>query len=102
MQAVKQTPEGIVVMIEVSPQSDKFQLTGYNTWRKTLEVKIKAQPTRGKANREIVQEFSRLTGRKVEIITGYKSRQKTLKIYGSDRNEFLEILKELKLDFPEK
>ena len=62
MQAIKTIPDGITILIEVSPNSDKFQITGYNDWRKTLEVKIKSPPTKGKANKEIINEFSKLTG----------------------------------------
>lgn len=86
-------------MIEVSPNSDKFQITGYNEWRQTLEVKIKSPPTKGKANKEIIKEFSALSGTQVEIIAGHKSRLKTLKILEIDKKEFIMILKELKLEF---
>lgn len=99
MQAVKSTPDGITVMIEVSPKSDKFQIIGYNEWRKTLEVKIKSPPTKGKANKEIMKEFSNLTGHPAEIVSGHKSRQKTLKISSIDDKTFLNILKELKIDY---
>jgi uncharacterized protein len=95
--AVQTTPKGITVMIEVSPNSDKFQITGYNEWRQTLEVKIKAPPTKGKANKEIMKEFGKLTGCPVEIISGQKSRQKTLKISETDEKTFIKILKELKM-----
>jgi len=92
VQAVKTTQDGITVTIEVSPNSDKFQITGYNEWRKTLEVKIKSIPTKGKANKELIKEFSTLTNKPVEIIPGHKSRQKTLKIFDVDKNSFLMIL----------
>lgn len=98
MQAVQNTTDGITLMIEVSPNSGKFQITGYNEWRQTLEVKIKAPPTKGKANKEIMKEFSKLTGHPAEIISGHKSRQKTLKISGIDEKNFLNILKELNID----
>lgn len=98
MKAVKQTPEWLLVKIEVSPQSNKFQITGYNPWRETLEIKIKAPPTKGKANKEIIKELSTLTQSPVEIISGHKSRLKTLKIYDLSKSEFLRILKELKVE----
>jgi uncharacterized protein len=100
MMAIKQTRDGILVKIEVTPLSNKFLIKDYNKWRKNLEVKIKAPPTKGKANLEIIKEFSRLTGRNVEIISGNKSKQKTLHIYKIDENEFLKILKELKVNLP--
>jgi len=55
--AVRISPDGITVKIEVSPKSDKFKITGYNEWRQTLEVKIKSVPTKGKANKELINLF---------------------------------------------
>jgi len=92
MQAVQTTPQGITVMIEVSPKSDKFQIAGYNEWRKTLEVKLKSPPTKGKANKELMKEFSGLTGHDTEIVAGHKSRQKTILIYDMDEEDFHELL----------
>lgn len=97
VQAVQNTTNGITVQIEVSPNSGKFQITGYNEWRQTLEVKIKAPPTKGKANKELMKEFTKLTGHPTEIISGHKSRQKNLKISGIDEKTFFEILEDLKI-----
>ncbi len=99
MHAVRISPDGITVKIEVSPKSDKFKITGYNEWRQTLEVKIKSVPTKGKANKELITEFSKLTNRPVEIISGQKSRMKTIKISSIDEESFLKILKQLNVDF---
>ncbi|WP_237739703.1 DUF167 domain-containing protein [Methanobacterium formicicum] len=82
-------------MIEVSPKSAKFQIAGYNQWRKTLEVKLKSPPTKGKANKELMKEFSALTGHPTDIISGHKSRQKTLLIHDMDEKEFYKILEGL-------
>ncbi len=94
MQAVQTTPQGITVTIEVSPKSDKFQIAGYNEWRKTLEVKLKSPPTKGKANKELMKEFSGLTGHDTEIVAGHKSRQKTILIYDMDENDFHKLLED--------
>ncbi len=48
---------------------------------RNFEVKIKALPQKGKANKEIIKEFSKITKTPVEIISGHKSHHKTLKIY---------------------
>lgn len=98
VQAVRITPDGITVQIEVSPNSGQFQITGYNEWRQTLEVKIKSPPTKGKANKEIMKEFSKLTGHHTQIISGDKSRQKTLKISGIDVETFFDILKKFEIN----
>lgn len=93
MKAITKTKDGVLLDIEVSPKSDKFRISGYNEWRKALEVKIKAVPQKGRANKELINEFSKITKSPVEILSGHKSHHKTLKIYGLDENELLEILK---------
>jgi uncharacterized protein (TIGR00251 family) len=89
MKAIKEIEDGILVDIEVSPNASKFEITGYNTWRERIEIRIKAVPQKGKANKEIIKEFSKLTKNDVEIISGLKSHQKTLKISKISIDEFL-------------
>ena len=93
MKAVKEFEEGILVDIEVSTKSNKFKISGYNDWRERIEIRIKSPPLKGKANKEIMAEFSSFTKKDVEILSGHKSRQKTLKIYNLSKSEFLDILK---------
>ncbi|SCG85113.1 DUF167 family protein [Methanobacterium congolense] len=92
MKAVKESEGGILVDVEVSTKSNKFEISGYNTWREAIEIRIKAVPQKGKANKEITKEFSKLTQNPVEIVSGHKSHHKTLKIYHISKNEFLKIL----------
>jgi len=92
MKAVIEVKDGILVDIEVSPKSMKFEVLGYNIWRNKIDVRIKAAPEKGKANKEIIKEFSKLTKSPVEIISGLKSQHKTLKIYNITKDEFLKII----------
>ena len=93
MKAVKQIEDGVLVDIEVSPRSKKFEIAGYNQWREKIEIKIKSPPLKGRANQEIVKEFSNLTKAPVEIVSGLKSQHKTLKVYAVSKANFLDILK---------
>jgi uncharacterized protein (TIGR00251 family) len=92
MKAVKEINDGILVQIEVSTRSNKFEIAGYNDWRERIEIRIKSPPLKGKANKEIINEFSRLTKKDVEITSGHKSRQKTLKLHDISKENFLDIL----------
>lgn len=92
MNAVTESSDGILVDIEVSTKSNKFEIYGYNEWRERIEIRIKSPPLKGKANKEIISEFSKLTKKDVEISSGHKSRQKTLKIFKMSKEEFLDIL----------
>ena len=92
MKAITQTKDGVLLNLEISPKSDRFRIAGYNKWREALEVKIKALPQKGKANKEIINEFSEITERTVEIVSGHKSHHKKLKIYGISKEELIDIL----------
>jgi uncharacterized protein (TIGR00251 family) len=92
MEVLREVGSYLLIDIEVSPNSNNFEIAGYNTWRKTLIVKIRSPPTKGKANREIIREFSKIIGADVEIISGLKSQKKTLKITGKNKDEILMVL----------
>ncbi|MDO9056509.1 MAG: YggU family protein [Methanobacteriales archaeon HGW-Methanobacteriales-1] len=93
MKAIKEIEGGILLDIEVSPNASKFEISGYNSWRERLEIRIKAIPQKGKANKEIIKEMSKLTKMDVEIISGLKSHQKTLLINKISRDDFLNIIR---------
>ena len=93
MKALKTVDNDLLVDIEVSTRSNKFEIAGYNNWRDRIEIKIKSIPTKGKANKEIINEFSKITKRDVDITFGHKNKLKTLRIYGISKEEFLNIIK---------
>jgi uncharacterized protein len=101
MEAVRIAGNDLLVDIEVTPRSRHFALAGYNTWRKTLEVKIKSPPLKGKGNKEIINGFSKLTGHPVEIVSGLKSQQKTIRIMGMSKADFLQLWSEFEIKSPE-
>ncbi len=94
MKAITETNGGILADIEVSPNSKTFEIIGYNKWREKIEIRIKSVPQKGKANKELINEFSKLTGSQVEIISGLKSQHKTIKVYNISKSGFLDILKD--------
>lgn len=95
MQAVKENGKDVLIAIEVSPHSSKFTISGYNEWRNEIQVRITSIPQKGKANKEIIKEFSKLTKSRAEIVSGLKSQHKSLKIYGITREEFEKIVNDL-------
>jgi uncharacterized protein (TIGR00251 family) len=36
MKVITKTKDGVLLNIEVSPNSDKFRISGYNEWRETV------------------------------------------------------------------
>lgn len=66
--------------ILVKPNSPKNQIIGYNKSRQALKINIKAPPEKGKANKEIIKFFTKLTKKKVILTKGFKSKEKILRI----------------------
>jgi len=62
--------------IKVKPNAPKSKVLKWDGSH--LKVAIAAVPDKGKANKEVIKFFSKLTGKKVEIIKGLKSREKVL------------------------
>jgi len=66
--------------IIVKAKSSRSEIKGYDENRKALRVDIKAPAENNQANIEIVKFFSKLTGKKVRIISGLTSKKKILKL----------------------
>ncbi len=84
-------PQGFTVRFEVLPGSSRLQVpSGFNPWRKALEARLTEEPSRGKANRQLVEELARVLGvpeRDVEVVSGHKSGRKVLVIRGLSPEE---------------
>lgn len=93
--ALREVNGGVEIDISVSPRSDRSGTEGVDEWRKRLNVRVKAPPLDGKANKEVESVFKTVTGCKCEIVRGHTSRQKTVFIHGN----YDEILKSLRDGF---
>jgi uncharacterized protein (TIGR00251 family) len=86
--ALTETADGVVINIEVSPGSKKERIpSGYDKWRKRIEVKVSEQAQKGKANKYLIESFSELFGLNssdVLIISGQKSGKKSIFLKGAD------------------
>ena len=79
---LRETKEGTLLLIHVQPKAKKNTVEGVDEWRGRLRVKIKAPPVEGKANKEVVNFFSKLFGAEVEIVRGETGREKDLLVRG--------------------
>ena len=81
-------PQGFTVRFEVVPGSSRLLVpSGFNPWRKALEARLTEEPTKGKANRQLVEEVARILGipeKNVEVLSGHKSARKVLLVTGLD------------------
>lgn len=65
--------------IIAKPNSSKTEILGYDENRQALRIAIAAVPDKDKANTELLKFLKKQTGRKCEIISGAKSREKVVR-----------------------
>jgi hypothetical protein len=78
--AIRPKGKNTLVDIAVTPNADSTGIKGFDSWRERIMVGTKERPLQNRANREIVDFFSKLFNADVKIISGAKSRQKTLEV----------------------
>jgi len=96
-EAVKQTCDGVVLDLEVSPGAKETSVHGFNIWRKRIEVRLSERAERGRANEQLISFFSDLFNidpRDIQIITGLTGSKKSVKITGTDASDILKVLNE--------
>src|SRR3989344_4018774 len=74
----------LVLNLHITPNSGKFEISGFDEWRNALKVRTRSKPIEGKANTELERELSRVLGAEVKIISGGKSRDKKALVIGNE------------------
>ena len=74
---LQETAQGVVLDVHVKPNSKQFkvELDGDE-----VVVWCRGAPVKGKVNKELLKQFSRLFGQRVQLVSGFTSRQKRLLI----------------------
>jgi len=83
------TDQGVVLNIYVKPDSREFKIEIED---EGLVVHCRESPVKGKVNRELTKELSKIFKRKVDIISGFNSKQKKVMIKGSSLEEVKHVL----------
>ncbi len=83
-----ETKGGILIEVYVKPNSPKFEVLVGDE----IVIRSAEEPERGKVNKEIIKEFTRLFHAKTTIVSGLTSREKTLLVAGVRKSEAARIL----------
>ena len=70
---IRETKEGVILEVYVKPKSKKFEIVVENG---EIIVYCREEPVKGKVNRELIKELSKIFGRKVEFVSGFTSKSK--------------------------
>ena len=87
--SITETKDGVILTIFVKPNSAKFKVEMDGT---EIVVYSTEEPVKGKVNKEIIKELSKLLHAEVELASGATSRQKQLFIKGMDKDRAEQLL----------
>jgi uncharacterized protein (TIGR00251 family) len=88
---LRQVSGGVVVAVFVKPNSKQFQLKIEGD---EVVVLCRESPVKGRVNKELIKELSRIFKKRVDIVSGLTSRQKKILITGAEIDEANKILSE--------
>ncbi len=86
---LQKTSGGVVIDVHVKPNSKQFRIA---VELDELVVFCRETPVKGRVNRELIKELSRLFKRRVEILSGFSSRQKKVLIRDIEAKEVKQVL----------
>jgi len=87
------TDQGVVLDVHVKPGSREFEIA---VEQDELVVYCRESPVKGKINRELIKELTRTFRKKVEIATGFTSRQKRILIRDMSLDEVKDTISRFK------
>jgi uncharacterized protein len=83
------TKDGTILTVFVKPNSTKFKIELNGT---EIVVYSTEEPVKGKVNKEIIKELSKLFHAKVELASGVSSKEKKLFLKGLQKTRVKELL----------
>jgi uncharacterized protein (TIGR00251 family) len=86
---INETKDGTIIEVFVKPNQPKFKITTEND---EILISSTQEPVKGKVNKEIIKQLSKLFHAKVELTSGSTSRHKTLLIKDAKKTEIEQLL----------
>ncbi len=88
--SISETKDGVIITIFVKPNSPKFNVEIEGD---EIIVYSTEEPVKGKVNKEIIKELSKILHVRVEFASGLTSKQKQLFVKGLDKQQAEQLLK---------
>jgi uncharacterized protein (TIGR00251 family) len=87
---ITETKDDAIIEVFVKPNSAKFDVMIDGG---EILVLCTEKPVKGRVNKELMKELSKLFHSKVEIVSGFTSKQKRLLIKGTGKSEVERLLR---------
>jgi len=96
--ALKKVDSGVIIDIEVTPGSKVLCVpSGYNLWRKRIEVRLSQNAQKGKANEQLISALADLFGMRssdISFVNGMHNSKKSLLLQDAGYSHIVDTLKE--------
>ena len=89
--SIKEAKDGVSITIFVKPNSPIFKIEFDGT---EIVVYSTEEPIKGKVNKEIIKEFTKLFHSKVVLVSGFTSKEKQLFVKGMEKQQVEWLLKQ--------
>ncbi len=90
--SIAETKDGVILTIFVKPNSPKFKVEFDGD---EIVVCSTEEPVKGKVNKEIIKELTKLLHAKVELASGVTSKEKKLIVKGLEKSRVKDLLDNL-------
>ena len=82
----------VLIEVEVQPGASRQGIIGFNEWRGRIQVAVKAEAQKGKANHAVCNVLSKIFSASAKVVSGQTTRQKKVSIEGLSAIEIISIL----------
>ena len=90
---IQKTLDGTIILdIDLQPGSSRQGIVGFNEWRGKLQVAVKAEAQKGRANHALCSVLEKIFKVPVSIVSGHTSRSKKVSLIGLSFEEIVTIL----------
>lgn len=86
---IRDAKQGVILEVYVKPRSREFRIEADGD---EIVVFCREEPVKGKVNKELIKELSRLFNKEVKLVSGFTSKQKRLLIKDAEKNEVTQVL----------
>ena len=86
---IQDVKQGVILEVYVKPRSRGFKIAADGD---EIVAFCREEPVKGKVNKELIKELSRLFNKEVKLVSGFTSKQKRLLIKDAEKNEVTQVL----------
>jgi len=86
---IRKIKQGVILEVYVKLRSKEFKIVAEG---EEIIVFCKEEPVKGKVNKELIKQLSRIFHKNVKLVSGFTSKQKKVLIEDAEKTEIEHVL----------